>query len=91
MFQVKERAANARPVVKQVKILREGDKVGADGKAASKGWAFVELTEHEHALCALRQLNNNPVSFGDPLPIAMATYGSVVLDTFNLPHLRMWP
>jgi nucleolar protein 4 len=63
--QVKERAVNAKPVVKQVKILREADKVGADGKAASKGWAFVELSEHDHALCALRQLNNNPVTFGE--------------------------
>ena len=33
-----------------------------------KGFAFVELTEHEHALCALRQLNNNPVPFGAPGP-----------------------
>lgn len=25
---------------------------------------FVELTEHEHAVCALRQLNANPEIFG---------------------------
>lgn len=62
--QVKERAAKAQPVAKQVKILRDSDKAGADGQAASKGLGFVELTEHEHALCALRQLNNNPVPFG---------------------------
>ncbi len=61
---MKERAAKARPVAKQVKILRDTDKAGADGQAASKGLGFVELTEHEHALCALRQLNNNPVPFG---------------------------
>ncbi|BDA47944.1 probable RNA-binding protein 28 [Coccomyxa sp. Obi] len=67
---VKERAAKARPVAKQVKILRDTDKAGADGQAASKGLGFVELTEHEHALCALRQLNNNPVPFGtDRRPI----------------------
>ena len=67
--QVKERAAKAQPMVKQVKILRDADKAGTDGQAASKGLGFVELVEHEHALCALRQLNNNPVPFGArPLP-----------------------
>ena len=63
-LQVKERAEKARPVVKQVKVLRDADKVNAAGKQASKGLAFVEFSEHEHALCALRQLNNNPAPFG---------------------------
>ena len=49
----------------QVKILRETGKVGSDSDSKSKGLAFVEFTEHEHALCALRQLNNNPISFGE--------------------------
>ena len=72
---MKERAAKANPVVHQVKILKDAAKPGADAAAAAaakspkgKGFAFVELTEHEHALCALRQLNNNPVPFGAPLP-----------------------
>ena len=51
-------------MVKQVKVLRDADKVNAAGKQASKGLAFVEFSEHEHALCALRQLNNNPAPFG---------------------------
>ena len=64
--QVKERASKAEPTVQQVKILRDVDKEGqVKAKSAkSKGFAFVELTDHEHALCALRQLNNNPVPFG---------------------------
>ncbi len=62
--QVRERADKARPVVKQVKVLRNADKVDAAGKQASKGLAFVEFGDHEHALCALRQLNNNPAPFG---------------------------
>lgn len=49
----------------QVKILRETGKVGSDSDSKSKGLAFVEFTEHEHALCALRQLNNNPTPFGE--------------------------
>ena len=65
-LQVKERAEKVRPFVKQVKVLRDADKVDAAGKQASKGVAFVEFSEHEHrALCALqRQLNNNPAPFG---------------------------
>ena len=62
---MKERAAKAQPRVHQVKILRDARDGDKGGKG--KGFAFVELTEHEHALCALRQLNNNPVPFGAPL------------------------
>ncbi len=36
----------------------------AEGLPKSKGIGFVEFAEHEHALCALRQLNNNPAPFG---------------------------
>jgi hypothetical protein len=62
-LQVRERAAKAQPRVHQVKILRDAGEGPKSGKG--KGFAFVELTEHEHALCALRQLNNNPVPFGE--------------------------
>ena len=67
---MKERASKAEPTVQQVKILRDVDKEGqVKAKSAkSKGFAFVELTDHEHALCALRQLNNNPVPFGASPP-----------------------
>ena len=77
-MQVKERASKAEPTVKQVKILKDADKAGeAKAKSAkSKGFAFVELTDHEHALCALRQLNNNPVPFG-----AMLSAGTASTDT----------
>jgi nucleolar protein 4 len=77
---VKERAAKAQPIAKQVKILRDTEKAGADGQAASKGLGFVELTEHEHALCALRQLNNNPVPFGAAYPRCLR---------FTLAHLDL--
>lgn len=61
--QVKQRASKAQPVVKQVKILVDEERTAADGTPRSKGIGFVEFTEHEHALCALRQLNNNPTTF----------------------------
>jgi nucleolar protein 4 len=61
--QVKERATKSQPVVKQAKILLDEERPGPDGAPRSKGIGFVEFTEHEHALCALRQLNNNPTAF----------------------------
>lgn len=33
-------------------------------KGQSLGFAFVDFSEHEHALAALRQINNNPDLFG---------------------------
>ena len=64
---MKERAAKAQPVLRQVKVLRDENKAAPSGGPASKGLAFAEFTEHEHALCALRQLNNNPTPFGECL------------------------
>ncbi|DBA82043.1 TPA: hypothetical protein ACH3X1_007738 [Trebouxia sp. C0004] len=62
---VKEHASKARPQVKQAKILRDPERVDpTDGLPRSRGLGFVEFTEHEHAICALRQLNNNPAPFG---------------------------
>ncbi|MGH0158421.1 UNVERIFIED_CONTAM: hypothetical protein FKN15_035639 [Acipenser sinensis] len=42
------------------------DRSSQTGKALGRslGYAFVEFTEHEHALKALRHLNNNPNIFG---------------------------
>jgi len=66
------RAAAAKPKLTQVKIL-SGDDGGGEGKKKSnrgKGMAFAEFTDHEHALCALRTLNNSPAPFGaDRRPI----------------------
>ncbi|KAL0026427.1 hypothetical protein WJX79_009181 [Trebouxia sp. C0005] len=62
---VKEHASMAHPQVKQAKILRDPERVDpTDGLPRSRGLGFVEFTEHEHAICALRQLNNNPAPFG---------------------------
>lgn len=44
-----------------MKILLDED---APGGPKSKGIGFVEFEDHEHALCALRQLNNNPKPWG---------------------------
>lgn len=44
----------------QIKFLQNEKKGKVDTKNYSRGVAFVEFTEHEHALVALRVLNNNP-------------------------------
>ena len=52
--------------VKHAKVILEEDaievaeKSGVPIKNVSKGFAFVEFSEHLHALAALRVLNNNP-------------------------------
>ena len=62
--QVKEHASKAEPRVKQAKILRDPERIEpADGLPRSRGLGFVEFTQHDHAICALRQLNNNPAPF----------------------------
>ncbi len=35
-------------------------RLNEDGTPRSKGFGFVEFSEHIHALAALRKLNNNP-------------------------------
>lgn len=50
-------------MIRQAKILLDEERTGPDGAPRSKGIGFVEFGEHEHALCALRQLNNNPDAF----------------------------
>lgn len=59
-------ASKAQPRVKQAKILMEETAAGGGGRghAKSRGRGFVEFTEHEHAMAALRHLNNNPIPFG---------------------------
>lgn len=61
---VLSRATKQNPVIKQVKILKDIKKLTSNTKVRSHGVAFVEFTEHEHALVALRVLNNNPETFG---------------------------
>lgn len=64
--QVKEHASKAQPRVKQAKILRDPERIDpADGLPRSRGLGFVEFSEHEHAMCALRHLNNNPAPFSE--------------------------
>lgn len=51
--------------LKQVKIVRDMNRLDKSGKPRSKRFGFVEFHKHEDALDALRALNNNPSIFGN--------------------------
>ncbi|GFP84641.1 RNA-binding protein 28 [Phtheirospermum japonicum] len=57
------RATKQKPSIRQIKTLKDS-KNGKEGeKTRPRGVAFLEFTEHQHALVALRVLNNNPDTF----------------------------
>ena len=66
-----------RVKITEAKVVCDEINVDADGKPQSKGYGFVEFTEHAHALAALRMMNNNPQYFkftpgpcGDQTPMS---------------------
>uniref|UniRef100_A0ACD5X5E4 Uncharacterized protein n=1 Tax=Avena sativa TaxID=4498 RepID=A0ACD5X5E4_AVESA len=58
------RATKQNPVIRKVNILNNEKKGKGAAQKHSRGVAFVDFQEHEHALVALRVLNNNPGTFG---------------------------
>ncbi|KAK1320779.1 hypothetical protein QJS10_CPA03g00720 [Acorus calamus] len=61
---VLSRAHKQNPVIRQVKFLTNSKKGKDVASTHSRGVAFVEFSEHGHAIVALRVLNNNPETFG---------------------------
>ncbi|KAK7283895.1 hypothetical protein RIF29_13644 [Crotalaria pallida] len=57
------KATKQKPVIRQIKFLKDDRKGKAVPERYSRGVAFVEFSEHQHALVALRVLNNNPETF----------------------------
>ncbi|XP_074319581.1 uncharacterized protein LOC141656542 [Silene latifolia] len=59
---ITSKASKQTPVIRQIKFLNNVK----DGKVKSfsRGVAFVEFAEHQHAIVTLRVLNNNPEPFG---------------------------
>lgn len=45
-------------------------------KGQSLGYAFAEFQEHEHALTALRHINNNPEIYG-PQKVSLILWGEL--------------
>ncbi|KAL2920442.1 RNA-binding protein 28 [Bienertia sinuspersici] len=59
---VTSKASKQSPVIRQIKFL--SDVKNGKVKHHSRGVAFVEFVEHQHAIVTLRVLNNNPETFG---------------------------
>lgn len=55
--------AGAGAIIKEARIMRNMKDVDSKGVGKSKEYGFVSFTQHEHALRALRSLNNNPNIF----------------------------
>ena len=51
-------------LVRQVKVVRDKERPGAGGLGRSKRYGFIEFSEHEHALRALRAVNNRKEVWG---------------------------
>lgn len=45
--------------------MRDLKRLNAEGVGKSRGYAFVEFDQHEHALKCLKHLNNNPEVFSN--------------------------
>ncbi|KAJ0680620.1 putative RNA recognition motif domain, nucleotide-binding alpha-beta plait domain superfamily [Helianthus annuus] len=60
---VTSRATKQKPMIRQIKLLKDSVKGKEVSKNHSRGVAFIEFSEHQHALVALRVLNNNPETF----------------------------
>ena len=69
----------AWPCWVQVKILKKAAKSGKT-PGPSRGVAFVEFASHDHAMAALRQMNNNPKIFGKPGHVRHALIPCVFKD-----------
>ncbi|KAL6894270.1 hypothetical protein ACP4OV_008368 [Aristida adscensionis] len=86
------RASRQNPVIRKVNILKNEKKGKVDVQKHSRGVAFVDFQEHEHALVALRVLNNNPETFGaDRRPIvefALENVEKVRLQKIRNEHQR---
>ncbi|CAH6778365.1 RNA-binding protein 28 [Phodopus roborovskii] len=50
--------------IKECRVMRDLKAVHGKMKGQSLGYAFAEFQNHEHALRALRHINNNPEIFG---------------------------
>ena len=64
---------------------------GAHGKinGQSLGYAFAEFQEHEHALAALRHINNNPEIFG-PQKVSLILLGGGACSSEGHLQKTLW-
>ncbi|KHJ80625.1 hypothetical protein OESDEN_19698 [Oesophagostomum dentatum] len=56
-------ATGTAAIISECRIWKDTSKLDAKGNPRSKGFAFVNFTEHKDALTCLQKLNNNPNTF----------------------------
>ena len=61
---VRARATKAEPEIVGAHMIFDKARRNPDGTPRSRGIGFVEFSKHEHAITALRHLNNNPEIYG---------------------------
>ncbi|XP_076078226.1 RNA-binding protein 28-like [Mytilus galloprovincialis] len=59
------KAAGKRAKITECRIMRDTESVNTKGVAKSRGYAFINFTDHQHAVEALRKTNNDPDLFTD--------------------------
>lgn len=65
-----KKAAGKDAVITEARVMRDMKKTDALGVPISRGFGFIAFKEHEHALKAMIELNNNPKIFtSDKRPI----------------------
>lgn len=58
-------AGDKEAQINECRIMCDMARVNAKGVPKSKGYAFVNFTQHKHALKVLNNINNNPEIFGE--------------------------
>ncbi|XP_052088587.1 RNA-binding protein 28-like [Mytilus californianus] len=59
------KAAGKKAKITECRIMRDTERVNTKGVAKSRGYAFINFSDHQHAVEALRKTNNDPDLFND--------------------------
>ena len=60
--------------------MRDMSRPDEKGQGRSRGYGFVDFTEHQHALACLRELNNNPNTFSNDKVKVSHQWYQVLID-----------
>ena len=86
--QAREERRRAPIALRQVKVVRDKERMTAAGVGRSKRFGFVEFTEHEHALLALRWVNSHGADAWKAAGGSSSSSRSFVLVEFALDDVR---
>ena len=70
--------------------MRSKERFTSEGLGRSLGYGFVELTDHDAALRALRAINNNPAIFGSEQVCVYLQIVRPLFGRFHHVHVCVW-